>query len=430
MSIILARLKNIMQLTKIAPKSTVKWMKMSGQEFELGVKINPDTCSHCAVCVSLCPYEAIEEKFTDKKLEEVSIDPEKCQACGICTSACPSSAIETVYYETRPLLEYANKLIQKTGVSNLVVACKGNGPSTDEIAKLSVVKAMDRYVTLRVPCLGRISPELMIQIVASGVNQLAFVPCEEDLCKFKDGSKIATRRILLIQVMLGQLGYAPNIFTVEENSVKAEIDSSNCITCLNCLYACKYDAIKLDGSTTPKVDEEKCVGCGVCVGLCPALTIRMKGFDYSQILDTITEKAKEIQKLKAEGKGPYVLVMYCQWCNFELEASSENILIEKQNGHENVTYIALPCAGRLDSLHVIHALSSGFDGVLAVGCKKDNCKMDKINGNDRAETRIMNLKALLKQVNLESKINIDFVRPEYLNEFSDCLNSFIEKLKN
>lgn len=403
---------------------------MSNQEFELGVKIDKDTCSRCAVCVSLCPYEAIEEKFTDKKLEEVYINSEKCQACGICSSACPSSAIETVYYKSKSLVEYADKLIQKTGTSNLVVACKGNGPSTEEIAKLPFVRMMDSYVTLRVPCLGRVSPESMIQIAASKINRLVFVPCEEEHCRFKDGSKMAVRRILLIQTMLKQLGYAPNTFAIEENSVKAEIDSSNCITCLNCWYACKYDAIKIEGNNTPTVDPEKCAGCGVCVGLCPALTIHMKGFDYSQILDTINEKAKEIQTFKLEGKSPNILVMYCQWCNFpELTANSENAITQKREGDGSVTYIALPCVGRLDPLHVVQALYAGFDGILAVGCKKDNCKMEKIKGNDKAETRITNLKTLLKQINLDGKINIDFVRPEYLNEFSNCLNSFIEQLK-
>lgn len=405
-------------------------VKLNAKEFELGVKINPDVCSRCAVCPSLCPYEAIEEKIVDGNLEEVKIDPDKCQVCGICPSACPSSAIETVYYESRSLVEYANKLMQEKSISNFVIACKGNGPSPDEISKLSILRGVDDYITLRVPCLGRIAPEVIIQTVASGMERILFVPCEDDRCRFKDGSKLAIKRIMLMQAMLKQLGYNSNMISVEENSVKAEIDPSNCITCLNCWYACKYDAIKLEGNNIPKVDPDKCVGCGVCVGLCPAITIHMKGYDHTQISDMLNEKAKEIQKFRAEGKGPNVLVMYCQWCNFpELKVDSESAVTERWDGEENITYMTLPCVGRLDPLHVIQALYAGFDGVLAVGCKKDNCKMDKIKGNDKAETRIMNLKDLLKQINLDRKIGIDFVRPEYLNEFSDCLNTFIEKLK-
>ncbi|MFH1327476.1 MAG: 4Fe-4S binding protein [Candidatus Bathyarchaeota archaeon] len=239
-------------------------------EFEIVMKVNQDICSRCAVCTSLCPYEAIEEKIIDDKLEEVSINHEKCQACGICPSACPSAAIETLYYDSKSLVEYAHKLTQEAGVSNLIVACKGNGPSPDEIAKLTGVKTLGKYNTLRVPCLSRVSPEVIVQTIASGVSRLVFVPCEEDRCRFKDGSKMTLRRIMLTQAMLRQLGYDPTMISIEQNSVKAEIDLSNCITCLNCLYVCKYDTIKLDGSG-PKVDLDKCAGCGVCVGLCPHL---------------------------------------------------------------------------------------------------------------------------------------------------------------
>jgi NADPH-dependent glutamate synthase beta subunit-like oxidoreductase/ferredoxin len=56
------------------------------------IKVNEDLCSGCAVCISLCPYEAIEMIEKDDK-KVISIDKTKCKRCGCCVSACPVNAI-------------------------------------------------------------------------------------------------------------------------------------------------------------------------------------------------------------------------------------------------------------------------------------------------------------------------------------------------
>lgn len=47
-------------------------------------------CTHCGVCVSICPTHAFE---VDMKTREVSFDSEKCVACEICLKACPPRAM-------------------------------------------------------------------------------------------------------------------------------------------------------------------------------------------------------------------------------------------------------------------------------------------------------------------------------------------------
>ena len=54
--------------------------------------VDEDLCSGCAVCVSLCPYDALSlKKVGDKFVLE--IDDLKCKRCGVCVTACPSGAI-------------------------------------------------------------------------------------------------------------------------------------------------------------------------------------------------------------------------------------------------------------------------------------------------------------------------------------------------
>ena len=56
------------------------------------IVVDEDLCSGCAVCISLCPYNALEIiKSKGKKV--VKIDDTKCKRCGACVTACPCCAI-------------------------------------------------------------------------------------------------------------------------------------------------------------------------------------------------------------------------------------------------------------------------------------------------------------------------------------------------
>ena len=56
------------------------------------IVVDEDKCSGCAVCISMCPYDALKlKKINDRSVLE--IDDLKCKRCGSCVTACPSNAI-------------------------------------------------------------------------------------------------------------------------------------------------------------------------------------------------------------------------------------------------------------------------------------------------------------------------------------------------
>jgi len=66
---------------------------------DLGVNIQPlskdvtrndDRCTHCGVCITVCPTEAL---YMDKDSMKVVFDSEKCIACELCVKACPPRAM-------------------------------------------------------------------------------------------------------------------------------------------------------------------------------------------------------------------------------------------------------------------------------------------------------------------------------------------------
>ena len=70
---------------------------------DLGVQIQPLTqdvtrdekrCTHCGVCVAICPADALIIN-PDSRL--VDFDPSKCIACELCVKACPPRAMKVKF---------------------------------------------------------------------------------------------------------------------------------------------------------------------------------------------------------------------------------------------------------------------------------------------------------------------------------------------
>jgi Fe-S-cluster-containing hydrogenase component 2 len=135
-------------------------------EAKPAVNINEDLCSRCSVCGSLCPYDAISK---DHENNRIVLDIEKCQVCGICASACPARAIDTIYYDRDSLLNYLRKVRPKYKSDTLVVMCKGSAPDFGQVGPLFGVKD---FVPLSVPCVGRISEELLLGMMVEGITKI------------------------------------------------------------------------------------------------------------------------------------------------------------------------------------------------------------------------------------------------------------------
>ena len=69
--------------------------------------VNPNMCSRCGVCVSICPYGA--PKFNDKT-KKAEVQATLCKGCGLCVASCRSGALFQKGFETDQIIsmiEYA-----------------------------------------------------------------------------------------------------------------------------------------------------------------------------------------------------------------------------------------------------------------------------------------------------------------------------------
>jgi len=389
-----------------------------GESSQNAVEIKDDFCGRCSVCFSICPFDAITR---NEETGEVKIDIEKCQVCGICYSACPAGAIGTVYYDVDSLLRFVKKEMSERHTNTLVLSCRGNTPSTCEVIDLLKDQKITSFIPLRLPCVGRLSPDFFLKALSLGIKKIIVIQCEEDFCRSKRGSTVNTRRLLLTKAVLEQLGFGKDVLTVIEASNKIEYDTSKCVGCDKCIFICPYEAIEAEPLATPKINFEKCVGCGACALVCPHFAIQLENSEYEPTSLLLSRQAMTLGELKAKSKLPAILVFCCSWAEF-----SALDTVKKSGIPDNVVLVEIPCFKGLDPMHVVEAFYLGFDGVLAVVCSEKDCKLEK--GRETAQRNAMVLQKALEKLHLADRFELFESSPRYVNNFNKKLDDFIHKI--
>jgi len=381
------------------------------------VNINQDYCSRCSICHSVCPYEAIKR---DAETGKVEIDLQKCQVCGICYSACPVFAIEIVYYDYASLVNYVDCLRKKIKSDTLVLMCRGNSPSTCEVEEILAEQGLsiEGYVPLRLPCSGRVPTEFIFNVLRTGIKNVVSIQCEDTFCRFKEGTKINTRRLFLGRTVLKELGFSKDAVRVVKYSRKVVYETEKCVGCDKCVFICPYAAIEAEPFATPKILYDYCMGCGACALVCPHHAIQVKGFEFENVLNRYTQAAK---KLKTVGKRPVILVFCCQWSEFSALDEAESLIFNK-----NAFSLEVPCFKALDPVHIVNALHNGFDGVMAAVCSPEDCKLQE--GKDTAERNMNVLKDILKKMDLLERFQLFEVSPRCVGDFNQKLDEFSKRI--
>jgi coenzyme F420-reducing hydrogenase delta subunit/ferredoxin len=374
-------------------------------EERLAVKIDEEQCSRCSICRSLCPYDAIsKEAGTGKTILDIA----KCQVCGICYSACPSRAIDIIYYDLDSLLSYLEKAKQKSASQVLVIMCKGSAPDFAEVSKLFGVQ---NFIPLSVPCVGRVPDEVFLTAMGMGINKIYVLACDEDYCRFVRGSPLAGRRIFALNLMLEQLGYGKETITLRRNSLKVKVNKDLCIACGNCVFYCPYHAPKLESEGGISIDLDLCRGCGLCVVMCPAFALELEHWERERL-------SALVPQLLSEMKPPKLVVFRCQWAFFPPLDGKLN---------PNVRVIDVPCAARVDPIHILDAFQQGADGVLVAACAEEDCKQEKAGG--RAQRLVEKLNERLGQIGYQDRLYFCSIAPRHGDGFDKELQEFSQKIQ-
>lgn len=67
----------------------------------------------------------------------------------------------------------------------------------------------------------------------------------------------------------------------------------------------------------------------------------------------------------------------------------------------SVKIVRVPCTGKVDVQHMLHAFEKGADGIYIVGCKEGECQYKY--GNIRARKRVEQVQKILSAIGLEGE---------------------------
>ena len=172
-----------------------------------------------------------------------------------------------------------------------------------------------------------------------------------------------------------------------ETSV-AEVDPEKCVICLTCYRACQHRAIAwVEG--VAKVYERACLGCGMCASECPMNAIQVRSYSDRTLCESIEQAAAKED----------TLIVFC--CENSAVAAREAALKQGFDLASGLEIVELPCAGKLDTELIMHALTSGASGVLALGCHPGNCRSEK--GSLFAKQRMEEFQRTLEAIGMQKE---------------------------
>ena len=266
----------------------------------------------CAVCLASCPQEAISLKDG-----AAHIDKDKCTACGACVPSCPQEAISSPLLDPEILDASLQSLLCQDGVELqtkvVLITSEAGALVTNEKGSLS-----PRLVEVRLPCMGALSPWLLLRSLDLGAAGIGVIPCTpfcRDRCQPRWQPIIRFVRALLVKLEIepGRI----EVFSSSEDGPQSSADFLQAFVekvkemgparlrerrgsgkQLNLVALLKelrdrfnLDGTSLSGDEVPfgivriNTDDKTCTLCGACPDRCPAGAVTLqKGPDSPQLL--------------------------------------------------------------------------------------------------------------------------------------------------
>lgn len=193
----------------------------------------------------------------------------------------------------------------------------------------------------------------------------------------------------------------------------AVVDPQRCSACLTCQRICPYDAPVV--SNRAVMLTERCQGCGLCAGECPAGSIRMRGYDESEVRDDMPDIIGDVDPDREE---PVLVAFQCSYY------ADPRPIAHPENIHQ----VPVPCVSRLDVLDFLSAFDCGADGAYVVSCREEDCRYDGVNM--RIRNRVEQARQILESTGIGAdRLGFYEAGPEPEPVWQDAAEDMTRKIK-
>ncbi len=122
---------------------------------------------------------------------------------------------------------------------------------------------------------------------------------------------------------------------------------------------------------------------------------------------------------------PVIVGFLCNWCSYR---AADLAGTSRMGYPSTLRDIRIMCSGRMDPAWVLHALRSGADGVLVVGCHPGECHY--VEGNYKAIRRMHLLKRTLRQLGVEDeRVQLHWASASEGVQFAEIVLNMTEQIK-
>ena len=215
--------------------------------------------------------------------------------------------------------------------------------------------------------------------------------------------------------------------TSEPMNHEITVDKGLCTLCLTCLRYCPHQAIGWTHRIF--IHPLACRRCGICASECPMDAIQIDGYSDEEV-STKLEIIRERWAGEEPGQ-PRIVIFGCQrsagvaW--EEVQGSWFKVQGSNINVQNNVEFISLPCAGKMDPDHLLGALTMGAEGVMVLACPEENCR--SLHGNTYARERIREARNYIEEAGIDpGRIRFENLSSNMEWRLIEIIDNFLKQL--
>jgi coenzyme F420-reducing hydrogenase delta subunit/NAD-dependent dihydropyrimidine dehydrogenase PreA subunit len=197
------------------------WLgRASARPEPIAAWVDPNRCRACNTCVEVCEYGApqlVGEEFKRHSW----IDPMICLGCGTCAPLCPSNAIAAGYTTDEQMGAIIKTALNKKDMTKpidtvIVFICNWNAYYGLEIAGRSHLQYSPSVYPIRVMCLGRLSPGIILKVFEQGAAGVLLLGCRSDECHYGFGNRHAEETVRVAGHLIELFGYSAKRLKMEQ----------------------------------------------------------------------------------------------------------------------------------------------------------------------------------------------------------------------
>jgi len=197
-----------------------------------------------------------------------------------------------------------------------------------------------------------------------------------------------------------------------------------CTQCKRCTVECPFGAINEDEEKYPMFNESRCRRCGTCMGACPVRVISFENYS----IDTVGQQLKNVEIPDEFEEKPRILALACE------NDAYPALDMAAQAGEELTPWarvIPIRCLGSVSLSWITDALNSGYDGIVLMGCRRDDdYQCHFVRGSAIAAERMSKVGDTLQSLNLEpERVAVHEVAITDLKRVPQLINDMAETVE-